>query len=148
MPLGKPRMLTPSVEDYLERIYELIQEKGYARVIDIASSLGIKSSSVTKMIKKLDEQEFLVYEKYRGLTLTQKGESIAQDVKSRHKKLEEFFGILGVENKTIQQDIEGLEHYLSPETLKCIHDFVGFVQQYPKWQSEFDKFRKTGKNAR
>jgi Mn-dependent DtxR family transcriptional regulator len=141
-------MPTPSVEDYLERIYELIQEKGYARVIDIASSLGIKSSSVTKMIKKLDEQEFLIYEKYRGLTLTPKGESIAQGVKSRHKKLEEFLGILGVEEKTIQKDIEGLEHYLSPETLKCIHDFVGFVEKYPEWQSKFEKYRQSGNNSR
>ena len=141
-------MLTPSVEDYLERIYELIQEKGYARVIDIASSLGIKSSSVTKMIKKLDEQEFLVYEKYRGLTLTPKGESIAKGVKSRHKKLEEFLGILGVEDTTVQKDIEGLEHYLSPETLKCIHDFVEFVQDNPEWQDKFGKYRKAGKNAR
>lgn len=141
-------MPTPSVEDYLERIYELIQEKGYARVIDIASSLGVKSSSVTKMIKKLDEQEFLVYEKYRGLTLTSKGESIAKGIKSRHRKLEEFFRILGVEEKTIQKDIEGLEHYLSPETLDCIHDFVAFVQGNPGWQRKFEKQRRSSNNAR
>ncbi|MBI1743893.1 transcriptional regulator MntR [Candidatus Acetothermia bacterium] len=141
-------MPTPSVEDYLERIYELIQEKGYARVIDIASSLGIQSSSVTKMIQKLSEQEFLVYEKYRGLTLTPKGESIAQSVKSRHRKLEEFLRILGVAEGIIQKDIEGLEHYLSPETLQCIRDFVEFVQAHPDWQTRFKKYRQTEKNSR
>ena len=140
-------MLTPSVEDYLERIYELIQEKGYARVIDIASSLGIQSSSVTKMIQKLSEQEFLVYEKYRGLTLTPKGESIAQSVKSRHRKLEEFLRILGVTEEIIQKDIEGLEHYLSPETLKCIRDFVEFVQAHPDWPARFKKYRQTEKDS-
>src|SRR5687767_12374806 len=37
-----------SVEDYLERIHELIEEHGYARPIEIAAALGIKQSSVTK----------------------------------------------------------------------------------------------------
>jgi Mn-dependent DtxR family transcriptional regulator len=139
---------SPSVEDYLERIYELIQEKGYARVIDIASSLGIQSSSVTKMIQKLDEQELLIYEKYRGLRLTPTGESIAQSVKSRHRRLEEFFRLLGIEEKTIQKDIEGLEHYLSPETLRCIGVFVEFAQAHPEWQTRFESYRQGEKESR
>lgn len=66
-------MPTPSMEDYLERIYKLIDEKGYARVSDIAEGLEVHPSSVTKMIQKLDKDEYLIYEKYRGLVLTSKG---------------------------------------------------------------------------
>ena len=66
-------MPTPSMEDYLEQIYMLIEEKGYARVSDIAELLGVHPSSVTKMVQKLDREEYLVYEKYRGLMLTAKG---------------------------------------------------------------------------
>ncbi len=62
-------MPTPSMEDYLERIYLLMSEKGYARVSDIAEHLGVHPSSVTKMVQKLDREEYLVYEKYRGLML-------------------------------------------------------------------------------
>ncbi|GAA3322096.1 hypothetical protein GCM10020331_040600 [Ectobacillus funiculus] len=67
-------MPTPSMEDYIEQIYLLIEEKGYARVSDIAEALSVHPSSVTKkMVQKLDKDEYLIYEKkYRGLVLTAK----------------------------------------------------------------------------
>lgn len=66
-------MPTPSMEDYIEQIYLLIENKGYARVSDIAEALSVHPSSVTKMVQKLDRNEYLIYEKYRGLILTPKG---------------------------------------------------------------------------
>lgn len=101
---------TPSMEDYLERIYELMQEKGYARVSDIASSLDVQPPSVTRMIQKLDEENFVHYEKYRGIVLTAKGEEIGRKIKDRHSALEEFLQILGVEDPAvIHRDVEGIE---------------------------------------
>ena len=67
-----------SAEDYLERIHELFEEKGYARVVDIASSLKVKQASVTSMVQKLGEAGYLKYEKYRGLILTEKGRAVAR----------------------------------------------------------------------
>ena len=64
-----------AVEDYLERILELINTKGYARVVDIAGSLGISQASVTNMVQRLDSEGLLKYEKYRGLALTTAGSS-------------------------------------------------------------------------
>ena len=58
----KPRN-SAAVEDYLERILELINTKGYARVVDIASSLKVKQASVTSMVQKLAEAGYLQYEK-------------------------------------------------------------------------------------
>jgi Mn-dependent DtxR family transcriptional regulator len=55
-------MPTPSMEDYLEQIYSLIENKGYARVSEIAETLDVHPSSVTKMVQKLDEKKYLVYE--------------------------------------------------------------------------------------
>jgi len=69
---------TPSMEDYIERIYLLIEDKGYARVSDIAEALEVHPSSVTKMIQKLDKDNYLVYEKYRGFGLTAKGKKTGQ----------------------------------------------------------------------
>ncbi|GAE43580.1 Mn-dependent transcriptional regulator MntR [Mesobacillus boroniphilus JCM 21738] len=66
-------MPTPSMEDYIEQIFILIEQKGYARVVDIAEALSVHPSSVTKMVQKLDKDQFVVYEKYRGLVLTPKG---------------------------------------------------------------------------
>lgn len=71
-------MPTPSMEDYIEQIYNLIEEKGYARVSDIAEGLSVHPSSVTKMVQKLDRDEYLVYEKYRGLVLTPKGKKLVK----------------------------------------------------------------------
>src|SRR5207237_8423620 len=80
-----------SAEDYLERIHELIEQKGYARVVDIASSLKVKQASVTSMVQKLAEAGYLEYEKYRGLILTDKGREVARKIQSRHATLSRFF---------------------------------------------------------
>ncbi len=65
------------MEDYLEKIHLLIVKKGYARPIDIASELNLAPSSVTRMLQKLDEYGYVVYEKYRGIVLTATGKHIA-----------------------------------------------------------------------
>ena len=78
-------MPTPSMEDYIEQIYMLIEDKGYARVSDIADALAVHPSSVTKMVQKLDKDEYLIYEKYRGLVLTAKGQKIGKRLVYRHE---------------------------------------------------------------
>jgi len=134
-------MPTPSVEDYLERIYELVEEKGYARVSDIASSLDVQPSSVTRMLQRLDDQEFLVYEKYRGLVLTAKGQELGRRIKERHQLLEDFLRLLGVDEDDVQRDVEGIEHHVSPGTLAAIEQLVRFLQSRDDWREAFAAFR-------
>lgn len=135
-------MATASTEDYLERIYELIEQKGYARVVDLAERLEVKPPSVTKMIQNLDEQGFVKYEKYRGVTLTLKGEKIAKTIKGRHLMLEEFFRLLGISDAIMQEDIEGIEHHLSPTTLGKLSDLVHYFNSNPELVSNFREFRR------
>ena len=87
------------VEGYLEVVYELIQRKGYARSSDIAEQLDVKSASVTSMLQKLHGMELIVYERYRGLTLTSSGERLASSVQQKHLTILKFLRILGVEEK-------------------------------------------------
>src|SRR5919201_3360315 len=94
---GQP---SQSAEDYLERIHELIEQKGYARVVDIASSLKVKQASVTSMVQKLAEAGYLEYEKYRGLVLTDKGRAVACNIQKRHETLSRFFSLLGLDAQT------------------------------------------------
>lgn len=119
-------MPTPSMEDYLERIYQLIESKGYARVSDIAETLEVHPSSVTKMVQKLDKMEYLIYERYRGLVLTSKGNKIGKRLVYRHELLEKFLHIIGVEEDKIYADVEGIEHHLSWDAI----DRIGDVLQY------------------
>jgi Mn-dependent DtxR family transcriptional regulator len=120
-----------SAEDYLERIYQLIEDKEYARVVDIARSLRIRQASVTHMVQKLGETGFVRYEKYRGLVLTSKGKRVARAVRRRHQVLEEFFGLLGVNGETAQRDLEGIEHHLSTASVARIEELVRFLRENP-----------------
>lgn len=135
-------MATPSMEDYLERIYQLMQEKGYARVVDIANLLNVQSPSVTRMIQKLADEEYLEYEKYRGIILTPKGEHLGKAVKRRHKTLTEFLRLVGVTDEaTVFKDVEGIEHHVSPASMDAIRSLVSFFQQCPDCHEQLKKFR-------
>jgi Mn-dependent DtxR family transcriptional regulator len=138
---------TPSqtAEDYLERIHELIEEKGYARVVDIASSLDVKQASVTSMVQKLGELGYLNYEKYRGLVLTEKGKAVATGIQQRHETLARFFSLFGLDGATQQRDIEGIEHHLSPDTVAILADLAGFFEKNPDTLKGFLKSRKGGR---
>ena len=130
-----------SAEDYLERIHELIEEKGYARVVDIASSLEVKQASVTSMVQKLGELGYLNYEKYRGLILTEKGLAVACQIQKRHETLSRFFSLLGLDAETQQRDIEGIEHHLSPATVEVLADLASFFEKNPETLQRFLRMR-------
>jgi Mn-dependent DtxR family transcriptional regulator len=134
-------MRTPSMEDYLERIFSLIREKGYARVSDIAEALEVHPSSVTKMVQKLDRDNYLIYEKYRGLVLTPKGKKIGKRLVDRHQLLEDFLRIIGVNSDNIYKDVEGIEHHLSADSLICIEYLVQYFREDPTRVEELRKIR-------
>jgi len=121
---------TDRMEDYLEVIYELVQEKGYATTVDISSYLNVSSPSVTKMMQKLDETGYLKYEKYRGIKLTNEGTRIARNIRNRHGLLAEFFMIIGVDEETANNDAEGIEHHLHPETMKKLEEFINELKKH------------------
>lgn len=120
-----------AVEDYLERILELINSKGYARVIDIAAALEISQASVTNMVQRLDAEGLLKYEKYRGLILTRAGKNLARKIAHRHRLLTDFLRLLGLDDRVIHHDVEGMEHHISPSTLRAIVALTRQLQRRP-----------------
>jgi Mn-dependent DtxR family transcriptional regulator len=125
---------TDRMEDYLEVIYELVLQKGYATTVDISDNLNVSSPSVTRMMKKLHETGFLRYEKYRGMSLTDKGIEVAKAIRKKHGILAEFFKMIGVQNDVANEDAEGIEHHLHSETLKKLEDFVRNLKATQKMQ--------------
>ncbi|SRR5579883_1108006 len=123
---------TYRMEDYLEVIYELIKEKGYASAVDISEYLNVSSPSVTKMMQRLDESGHLNYEKYRGIMLTDQGASVAKSMHERHNLLVEFLKMIGVKDEVANRDAEGIEHHLHPETLKKLEQFVKYWKKGKK----------------
>lgn len=126
-----------STEDYLERIAELIDTKGYARAVDIACALEIRQPSVTAMVQRLGKEGYLNYEKYRGLRLTDKGRALAQQIKDRHATLKRFLSVLGVDEVTQENDIEGWEHCLSPSTVERLGRLADFLSSRPRALAAF-----------
>jgi DtxR family transcriptional regulator, manganese transport regulator len=122
--LGLDAGSTESREDYLACIYELIAKKGYARVADIADSLTVAEPSVSAMIKRLAKKGYVRREKYRGFTLTESGQTMAQSVHLRRRILTAFLRSLGLPHEVITQDVHGLEHHLSKQTLQCLRRFL------------------------
>ena len=139
--MSTPSLPSQSAEDYLERIHELIEEKGYARVVDIASSLKVRQASVTSMVQRLDELGYVNYEKYRGLILTDKGRAVATQIQKRHETLSRFFSLFGLNEETQRHDIEGIEHHLSPETVAILSDLAKFFENNPGRLKLFKKTR-------
>ena len=119
---------TDRMEDYLEVIYELIQQKGYATVVDISESLNVSSPSVTKMLQRLDESKYLRYERYRGISLTQEGIAMAENIHKKHSLLVEFLKMIGVDENIANIDAEGIEHHIHSETLKKLQVFIKAVK--------------------
>ena len=111
-------------QDYLEAIEGLIESKGYAKVVEIAERLNLKGSSVTRMIQKLARNGYLTYEKYRGITMTERGRRTAIEMKQRHQLLRNFLIEIGVDPKTADDDAEGMEHCVSKKTLMRLEKWL------------------------
>ncbi len=135
-------MPTPSMEDYIEQIYLLTERKGYARVSDIAEALSVHPSSVTKMVQKLDKNEYLIYEKYRGFVLTPKGKKTGKRLVYRHELLEQFLEMIGVDQENVYDDVEGIEHHLSWNAIDRIGDLVQYFEERPERLEELRQFQK------
>ena len=117
------------MEDYLEVIYELIQQKGYATTADISKYLNVSSPSVTKMVKKLDENQYLIYEKYRGIMLTEAGINIAENIREKHSLFAEFLKMIGVADDVAHLDAEGIEHHLHPQTINKLEKLIPILKK-------------------
>ncbi len=125
------------MEDYLEVIAELVEMKGYATTLDISRYMNVSAPSVTKMLQRLDDSEYLEYEKYHGINLTAKGEHVADTIRQKHGILLEFLEILGVGKETANQDAEGIEHHLNPKTIRQLRKFITFLRANPKILANF-----------
>jgi Mn-dependent DtxR family transcriptional regulator len=120
------------VEDYLEQIHNLIAQKGYARVVDIAGNLKISQASVTNMIQRMDADGLVVYERYRGVVLTETGRKVGEEIARRHEVLTRLLAGFGLDAATVHQDVEGMEHHISRQTLEVLTLLMEELEGNPK----------------
>jgi len=112
-------------EDYVELIAELIAAQGEARATDLAARLGVTPATVANTLGRLRRDGLIEMRPYRSIFLTSKGVEMAADSRARHLTVVRFLLALGVPPEIAENDAEGLEHHLSPETLTAMSAFSG-----------------------
>src|ERR1700691_3875021 len=123
---GKTRSAqsTALLEDYAELIADLLAGEGEARPTDIARRLGVSHETAIKTIAKLKRAGLATARPYRGVFLTEKGHALAYPVRVRHPLVVDVLLLLGVPTVSAEADAEGIEHYVSENTLKAFAQFL------------------------
>ncbi len=110
-------MLSAKMEDYLKAIYRLEREGDPpVATSTLAETLEVTPPTATSMVEKLAERELIDREKYKGVTLTREGETVALEVIRHHRLLETFLTEkLGYDWAAVHEEAEILEHHISEE---------------------------------
>ena len=104
-------------EDYVEMIADLITETGEARTVDLAARFGVTSPTVNAIIQRLQREDLVETRPYRSIFLTAAGQALADKARDRHRIVRDFLLTIGVPEAIAEEDAEGIEHHVSPETL-------------------------------
>lgn len=123
---GKARSArsTAVLEDYVELISDLLGTTGEARPTDIARRLGVSHPTAIDTIARLKREDLVTARPYRGVFLTEKGETLAKRVRARHRLVVDVLLALGVPREAAEADAEGIEHHVSDVTLKTFAEFL------------------------
>jgi Mn-dependent DtxR family transcriptional regulator len=98
------------------------------------------------MVQRLDEAGYLHYERYRGLVLTPAGEALGEEMRQRHAMLAEFLRIIGVPEETVQVDVEGIEHHVSPATVRRLQELTTFLRESPDVRQALARHREQSRS--
>ncbi|MCU0637707.1 MAG: metal-dependent transcriptional regulator [Methanothrix sp.] len=140
-------MRKKTVEEYIEIIHALEVREGRAATGKIASEMGVKPSSATEMVKKLQKEGLLQYETYAGATLTDMGRRLALELNGKHRAIADFLEIIGVDRRVAERDACQMEHHVGRETMERLERFVQFagLSSYePLWVENFRRYCETG----
>jgi len=115
---------TESTEDYVELIDDLIRVNGEARLVDVASRMGVTQPTASKTLARLQREGFVNSEPYRSIFLTRQGKDLADESRLRHEVVFNFLLAIGVSREAAIRDSEGMEHHVSEETLKIFKKII------------------------
>ena len=122
--------VSASLEDYLEALYTIIEEKQGVRAIDVARKLDVKKSSVTEALKTLSSKGLVNYGKYDVISLTDEGKKIAKSVADKHTVILSFFtNVLGADYENSTESACKIEHVISDELLNRLVKFIQYCEK-------------------
>jgi DtxR family transcriptional regulator, manganese transport regulator len=109
-----------AAQDYCEVIAELLDSGVEARVGRIAARFGLSHVTVSRVVRRLASEGYGVAPARAPLGLTARGRALATEARARHEIVVEFLRAIGVDEATAQADAEGIEHHVSPATLRAM----------------------------
>jgi DtxR family manganese transport transcriptional regulator len=111
-----------TAEDYVEAIAQLIEERGEARVRDLAQMMGVSHVTVTRIVGRLSAMKpaLVETEPYKPISLTREGRKMAAAARERHEVVLAFLRSIGVPRRQAEIDTEGIEHHVSDATVRAM----------------------------
>jgi DtxR family manganese transport transcriptional regulator len=113
-----------TTEDYVELIADLLREEGEARAVDLARRMGVSQATVTATVGRLQRDGLVETKPYRGLFLTDIGQTMAAIARARHDLVVRFLIAVGLDPETAEEDGEGLKHHASEKALAAFARFL------------------------
>lgn len=125
-----PPLLTSSMEDYLEALFRLENQRGVVRVKELADALGLTNASISAAIPKLGRLGLVTFERYGPIRLTPLGRRMARQVIRREEVLVAFFSeVLGIPEHKAREEACRIEHSISSESLEALEALLGYLRE-------------------
>jgi DtxR family manganese transport transcriptional regulator len=108
----------------VEAVAEIVQDHGTCRVTDLAKRFAVSHVTVNRIVERLRKEGLLLTEPYQPITLTREGRRLAAKCRERHEVVYRFLLAIGIDPVTAAIDAEGIEHHVSPATLRRFQEFT------------------------
>lgn len=138
----KEHLLSAAMEDYLEMIYRLSKDTGFTRINELSEALNVHPPSATRMVQKLGLMNLLQYERYGVILLRPEGKRLGELLLERHRIIETFFRLFGIDEEKLLAETEKAEHTLSDDTVKRFERYISFIRENPDVIERLDQYRK------
>jgi Mn-dependent DtxR family transcriptional regulator len=136
------RPVSSSAEHYLRAILELKEERGYARVVDIATRLGVTKGTVSIALGQLAARGLIRFDAARFPVLTAAGRRVAADVRGRYAIVLSFLtDVLGLPPERASSEACRWEHVVSHDVADRLLDLLRFAGESPRWEAALAEFQ-------
>jgi DtxR family Mn-dependent transcriptional regulator len=143
-------VLSAALQDYLEAIQQIEEEKRVARPRDISQAVGVHKSTVTAALRNLAERGLINYAPYEAVTLTDEGRKRACRIAMRHRVVADFLTkVLNVEDEAADRNAASIQHAAEEEVLEKIVCFLVFAGRHAAqdgWLARFRRFSELPRN--
>ena len=125
--------MSVAIENFVKAIYQNHKNARFdTKPGTIAKKLNVTNAAATDMAKKLALKDLVIYEKYKELNLTEKGNTMALKVVRKHRIWESvLFKLLNLSLHEIHREAELLEHQTSDFLADKLHEYLGYPDYDP-----------------